>query len=1038
MSIAKFSVKKPVTILMVVLVVLLLGSVSFSKLAVDLMPNIEMPIVAVMTSYEGAGPEEVEKTVTKMYESQLATIGGIDTISSTSSAGQSMIIMMFDYGTNLDEAVNSCRDKLGFVRDMMPDAVGTSTIVKMDMNSMPVMVLTVSGNRHIDDVRKIVDDELVPRLERSAGIAAVTVMGGNEPEINIVVDPLKLEAYGIGMDTIANVLRSENANNTGGSVVEGTRDTLVRITGEYKMVSEIADTNIPLKTGGSVRLGDLATVSEVNTEISAYSTLDGQPVVSVAIQKESDGNTVQVDKAVKSVLADLEGNLYEDIRIGYAFNQADYINVAISSVVSSAMYSALLAILVLAIFLRNVRSTLVIGMAIPLSVVGAFVLLFFDKQTLNMLTLGGLALGIGMMVDNAIVVLENIYRHRSMGKDKITAAIDGAQEVTGPVIASTLTTVAVFFPIVFVKGLSSEIFTPLALTIGFALLASLAVSLTFVPMVSSKILVLPKADSEYKGVRSWFHKLNNLCSRGFAAVDTGYSHVVRWALKFRKTVSFLVLLAMVGTLGLVPKVGMEFIPAQDAGQLNINVTLPNNTVIGETGAVAARISAIVEQVPEVDTIFASVGSSGGMMGGGGNSASFTVMLVPVNERVRGIDEVSKDIETKLGGIAGAEIEVYGSSMVMGSSDPISVALKGQDKETLAELADSVTAVMEGIEGIDRVESSLSNANEELNIVINRDRAAFYGVNSAQVYQSVSGALQGMKVSTFKSSSGEVDIKIKYPEEITNSLDKVKQLMVPSSTGGYVPIEEVASITYGYGQQSIARENQSRVVTVSASIYGRDLGSISQDLKLALDQMPKPLGYDVEFGGTSQEMVDSFKDLGLALVMAILLVYMVLASQFEGLLYPFIIMFSVPPTFIGVVLGLLSTGQTLNILSLIGVIMLAGIVVNNAIVLVDYINTLRNEYGMEKREAIIEAGRTRLRPILMTTLTTVMGMVPLLVSDAEGSELLAPLAATIIGGLSFSTIITLILVPVMYQMLDSMGSKFKSMINRRERKLEEGK
>ena len=1032
MKLAQFSVKRPVTIFMVVLIVLLLGGVSFSKLAIDLMPDIEIPIVAVVTPYEGAGPEEVEKTVTKVYESQMASLSGVDTIISQSSAGQSMIMLQFNFGTNLDDSVNAIRERIGMFSMMMPDKVSDSTIVKMDMNSMPIMMLTVSGDRHLDDVRKIVDDTIAPRLERGDGIAAVTVSGGNEQQVEIEVDPLKLEAYGVTVDTISNRVYSENVNNSGGYVVEGDKNTLVRITGEFNSINDIANIMIPVAQGGSIRLGELADIKQVNKEISAYTKMNGHDVIAIAIQKESDGNTVQVDREVKKAIAELEGELASDITIGYAYNQADFVNVSIKSVVNTALMSVVLAMLVLLIFLRNIRSSLIIGTAIPLSVIGTFVLLYFDHQTMNMLTLGGLALGIGMTVDNAIVVLENIFRHRSLGKDKITAAVDGASEVTAPVIASTLTTVAVFFPVVFVQGMASEIFTPLALTIGFALMASLVVALTFVPMLSSKILSIKKVEEslEKKGARGTLHKANMACSRAFDNVDMRYGKLVRWALRHKKIVCLAVVVLMLASCVLIPSIGMEFIPSTDSGQINISASLPNNTVLSETSTVAERISKIIEEVPEVKDIFLSVGGSGGMgMGSSSNSISMTVMLTPSDQRDRSVDDVSNDISSRLSGIAGAEITVSGADMIMSGSDPISIQIKGNKTETLRELATEVTTLVESVDGIVKAENSFTEGVMELNVVVDRDKAAFYGVNSASVYNTLNTALQGKSLSSYKGGEDELDMVITYPDSVTDTLEKVQQLMVPSTTGGFVPISEVADLGYTRAQQSITRIDQSRVVTVSASIYGRDLGSISRDIQAKLAQVPLPSGYTIEFGGTSQEMMDSFADLGLALIMAILLVYMIMAAQFEGLLYPFVIMFSLPPTIIGVIIGLAVTGQSLNILSMIGMIMLSGIVVNNAIVLVDYINVLRREYGMEKFEAIVTAGRTRLRPILMTTLTTVCGMLPQLLSTAEGSELMAPLAATVVFGLSFSTLITLVLVPVMYYLLDSLAVRAKRLIFR---------
>lgn len=1021
MKISNLSVNRPVGILMVVLIVLLLGAVSLSKLSIDLLPEMNIPVAVVITSYEGVGPEEIEKIVTTPIEGQLATLEGVTGITSQSSSGTSAVVAQFTWGTDMDQAMINMREKVDFVEPFLPSDVSQPMVFKMDTNMMPIMMLGVEGNYDLDQLKRIVEDKIQPRLERIEGVAQIEISGGKTREIQVEISPQLLHAYNLSLNTISQTLMAENNNVSGGYVEQGKKDYLVRVKGEFTSIQELEKTLIPLPTGGNIELKYLAKINDTYKDVTAYSLLNGQPSISINVQKQSDANTVKVSDEVNKVIAKLHQEI-PDIKISTAMDQAEFIHQSINQVTRNGYVGAILAIIVLFVFLSSIRSTLIIGAAIPISIITTFTLVYFSGLTLNMMTLGGLALGIGMMVDSAIVVLENIFRHRQEGMGRIEAAKKGASEVGLAVAASTLTTVSVFLPIVFVEGIASQIFRPLALTVSISLIASLLVSLSLVPMLSSKLLVV---ETNGNGSKGFSQKMAKSWANLLVKLNTMYAKLIRWALGHRKTVIFVTTIALVVSIALIPLIGMEFIPAQDNGYFTVDMRLPNATVLEETELVVEQVEELVAAIPEMDSIFVSVGSGGGMLtgnfGGGGNTANIVGRLVPLSQRDRGIQEILDELRTQVARIPGAEITVRADDMNMGTQTPISITIKGQDLETLENLAEEFAAVIKEVPGTREVETSLGKGNPELTISLNRDKAAQYGISSMQVSQTVRSALQGASASKYRTGGEEIDIRVVLPKEYRRNINDINRLMVTNMQGINVPLEEIATLQYETGPTSINREDQSRQVSVSSGLFGRDLKSVTDDIKVALGKIPMPSGYEVEFAGSDQEMMEAFADLGLALIMAIILVYMILAAQFEALLYPFIIMFSIPPTLIGVVGGLLLTGRTFNVVTFIGVIMLAGIVVNNAIILVDYINTLRRE-GMEKQEAIIKAGATRLRPILMTTLTTVLALIPQTLGIGEGSELSSPMATAVVFGLTFSTLITLVLIPVTYYMVDDWGQK----------------
>lgn len=1028
MNIGKFSVKRPVTVAMAALVLILFGAVSFTRMSVDLMPKMDLPILMVMAPYDGAGPEEVEEMVTKPLESSMAGISGIDTIQSVSSAGNSIVMLMFDYDTNLDTATNAVRDKVDMAKMMMPKEAGDVSIMKLDMNSMPVVMMGVSGDRSLDDVKKIVDEKIIPRLERIDGVAAANVMGGREQQVIITADPYKLSAYGLNVGQISQIVGGENANHPGGYVTQGSQKILVRTLGQYETVEQLAGTQVSLPTGGVVRLGDLVDIQMGLSDLESEVTLNGKDIVAIGIQKESDGNTVDVDREVRKVLAQLDDELYDDIEMTIAYSSADMITQSVSNVETNLFLAVVISMLVIFIFLGNFRSTIIIGVAIPLSLISTFVMLYFGGHTLNLVTLAALALSVGMVVDNSTVVLENIYRHRSMGKSKYQAAVEGTQEVVSAVLASTLTTVAVYIPFIFVGGMTAQIIIPFALTICFALVASLVVSVTVVPMMSSKLLIMYEYSEEHKpkGVQKfqvWF-------DRRFEKFVDWYQGALVTALNHKKTTLLVVSAALIGSICLTPLIGAELFPSQDSGRVNVNIELPSNSVLAETEKVALQVEDIVNKVPEVDLVMNSIGGNGMMSMGGStsNTASLIIVLKPLEERDRSDKDIAHDLQQAVKGISGADITVSANDMMSmgGSGGAISIKIKGNNNDSLEQLASSIETVMQGVSGAVNIENSIKDTDEELDVIINREKAAYYNVNASSVYQTVAMALNSTKISKYRGGEEELDIVLKYPDNISTSLENLQNLMVPSNTGGQVPLSEVAQVVHGFGQKSINRENQSRIATVSCGVYGRDLQGVTKDIMAQVNQLPVPAGCSIETGGDVESMQETFSDLFLAIGMALILVYMVMACQFESLMLPLLIMASIPVMLIGVFPGLLLTGQTTNMMSLLGIVMLEGIVVNNAIVLVDYVQQLRAK-GLCKRESVVEAGKTRIRPILVTTLTTVLAMIPQLVSQAEGAEVFRPMAATVIFGLTCSTIISLLVIPLLYEIMESWPKKLRRKI-----------
>jgi HAE1 family hydrophobic/amphiphilic exporter-1 len=1025
-KIVNFSTRRPVSIVIIVSVILILGFFSFSRTSVDLLPEMNFPMAAVITSYSGAGPEEVESQITKVMEGSLNSLSGVTEIQSTSSDGSSVVLLMFDWGTNMDSAMLDIRENISFVESFLPEGAGKPMVVKMDPNMMPILQIGVSGG-DLEQIQDIAEDIIEPRLSRIPEIASVYLTGGNVRQISVEVDPVKLENYNLSISQITSVLQAENFNMSGGQYEQGQRKYYVRNLQQFQSIKDIEDVRILTASGQAIRLGDIAVVKDDYEEITQYTRVNGEPAVGIHCMKQTGANTVAASKQVMAELEKIKQELNLDLKIDVVMDQAEYIQQSIHNTEKMILEGAILAILVIFLFLRNWRSTFIIFVSIPISIIATFILMYFTNSTVNLITMGGLALGVGRIVDDSIVVFENIYRHRQMGEPRMQAAQKGASEVGGAVIAATLTIIAVFAPIAYVQGLTSILFKPLAITICCAILASLFVSLTIIPLLASRLLTDETMEKLAKLELGEGKKLGDRFGRWLNGLGDRYSRLLQVALQRRRRVIVAVTLLMLASLALVPVIGAEFMPAMDTGEISINIEMDKGSSIESTDEVSLEVEKRLGTIPEVDLVFASVGSSSVMLMGAGSHTDVSTMYVklcPRKERDKDVNEICEEIRQILADIPGAKIEVGvmdNASMMSSGGGAISIQIRGDDLDVLRDLSAQITEVVRKVPGTREVVSSLTDGSPELQIHIDRDKAAAYGLTPIQVSSTINAAMQGTVATQYRVEGEEVDVRVKYSGEGVQDIDYLKNLTLSNALGMKVKLSQIAVFKVEQGPISIDRYDQVRIANINGDLFNRDLKSVMDDIKAGVNKIELPSGYEVEYAGQSQQMTDTFADLALALILAIILVYAVMAVQYESFFNPFVIMFSLPTALIGIILSLFITGRALSVPAFIGIIMLVGVAVSNAIVFVDYLKQ-QLEKGMERDQAIIETGRVRLRPILMTAFSTILAMLPLALGLGEGGEYQAPLATVVIGGLLVSTLITLILVPVVYSILDDIGRR----------------
>lgn len=1010
---SKLCIKKPVTTVMVTLMVFIAGIVSYFHLDQALMPDMDLPIAVVATTYVGASPEEIEELISKPLEESMGTIANVDTITSYSATNMSMVLLQFVDGTDIDMAAVDMRDKLDQIKSSLPDDAGEPTVIKMDINAMSIDIGVKAENLDLNELNELLEDNVVNRLERIEGVASVDLSGGITREVRITVDPVKLAGYGLTTSGLSGVLAAENMNLPSGDLTQGNTTVAVRTIGEFTSLQEIQDLPISTASGAVIHLSDVAKVEQVEADRNSFTYINGTKGILISVDKQSTANLVEVSNALKEEIAELQQD-YPELDMELLTDTSEYIEMSLSNITETALLSAAIAFFVLLLFLRNVITSAIIAVSIPTSIMATFALMYVTGLNMNMISMGGVAIGIGMLVDNSVVVLDSIYQYYERGYAAAEAAEIGAKEVSMAIIASTLTTVAVFIPMALIGGTAGAMMKNLSFTIVYALTASIVVALTFVPMACALLLRRETKLFAWKN-----NKLLSFLERWAAAVDAlsdRYERVLKWALHHRKKTVLTVLIVFVLSLCSVPLAGMDFMASMDEGVVTVTVELPNGTDLDTTEETTLEVLYRLQEIPEADVIYANVGS--GMMSAGTNSAAVTVNLVDKSERKRSADEVSAAISEMLADIPGAEISASSSDAAMGSlaSADVTMNVFGYDSDTLMDVEKELVTRLSKVEGLSDVEGSTGETVPEATVKIDRGKASQYGITTAAVAGALNTAISGSTATQYKLDGTEIDVVIRYDTDTVNYLTDLRNLTVTSAYGTQVPLSDIASVTMGESATTIMRQNQKNYITISANAEGM---STSEAQKLVEQEMMKielPDGCSYAFSGMMEMMNETFHSLLTAMVVAVLLVYMIMASQFESLRYPFIVMFSMPLAITGAIIGLLITGNTITMPAMMGFVMLVGMVVNNGIVLVDYTNQLM-ERGMNCYDALTVAGPRRLRPILMTTLTTVLGMVPMALATSEGSEMMQALAIAVIFGLTLSTVITLIFIPVLYMWMN---------------------
>ncbi len=1025
MRISRLSVRRPIFTIMVVLIVIILGTVSLVRLPIDLMPDITYPTLSVSSSYENASPEEIEELITRPIEEAVSSVPGVEEITSISSEGRSSVRVKFAWGMDLAEAASDIRDRLDRVVHHLPEDAERPSLRKFDLASFPVLILGASSRLDPIEMRHILEKQVKNRIERVPGVAAMDIHGGREREIHVNLDGDKVRALGLRLEEVMRKIREGNVNLPAGVVERGDLDVTIRVPGEYESLASLRETVIARRGGAAVRLKEIARVVDSWVKVTRIARVNGRPGVRVAVSKRSGENTVNVARAVMKEVERLNRDIPQ-IHLTPIIDTSDYIKRSLSNVGRAAAFGGVLAVIVLLLFLRSLRSTVVIATSIPVSIVATFALMYFSGFTLNIMTLGGMALGIGMLVDNSIVVLENIHRRREAGEPPVPAAIEGAEEVSNAIIASTLTTVVVFLPLIFMRGMAGVMFKQLSIVVGFALMCALTVALTLAPTLSARVLPERTRQANH-GRETLGRKLFRITGRFFNRLETGYKHVLHFALGHRLLVTAGAVGLLGASLGLVPLVGVELMPSADEGEVRVSGEMAVGTRLEKLDEKFRRIEDIVQaNVPEIKNTTAMMGGSR-WRGSGSHTGQLRITLKPVSQRRRSSEQIASDLRRKLRNIPGVTIRTRAGQglflLRMGQSgeDKVQVEVYGHELEVADALAKEVEKVIEAVPGVTDAQISRETGNPEELIIIDRQKAADMKLSVSDIANMLQTALSGTRAGNFRQAGDEYAIRVQLENAEKLDLREILDLTLTNADGNAVVLRNVVAVRPRLGPVKIERKDQQRVVTVSANIAGRDMGAILADIRTGLAAVPLPRDFSITFGGDYEEQQKSFYELLLSCALALTLVYSVMACQFESLRDPFVVMFSVPLAAIGVVGMLFVSGTTFNVQSFIGCIMLAGIVVNNAILLVDHTNLLRRRDGMPLREAIEEAGRRRLRPILMTAMTTITALTPLALGAGEGGEAQAPMARVVIGGLLSSALITLVFVPVVYSIFER-GSK----------------
>jgi HAE1 family hydrophobic/amphiphilic exporter-1 len=1022
MKITKTAVERPIATTMLFLIIIVLGVMSFRFLPVDLLPPVEYPQLTVATEYPNVGPEEIETIITQRIENTIAGVPGVERVRSSSSEGRSRVTLEFAQGTDIDVAANDIRAALDRVRDELPPEAEPPRIWKFDPNNFPIVIVGANSDMNLQELTQILDREVTKRFEQVPGVGSIDIWGGVYREVHVEIKRDRLIASGLSSAEVQQAIASENINLPGGNVNSGVQQLYVRTLGEYENIDQIANTIIRIVEGKPIRVKDVAEVRWGYEDLNRLVTIDKKPMVRFGIRKQTGANTVAVAEDIRQEI-DKVNNERRDMNLFVTTDQSEFIQNSIDNVQSSAIWGALLAIVVLYLFLRNGSSTFIISLAIPISIIATFGLLYFNGLTLNQMSFGGLALGVGLIVDNAIVVLENIIRLREeRGKDLKASALVGTREVGGAIVASTITTSVIFLPVVFMQTISGSIFQELALVVVFALFCSLFVALTLVPMLCSKFLTVQPDNSEKATKKSWFQ-------RTFAALEQRYTNFIDYTLQHKTAVYTITGVLVLGSVFLVPLIPVELAPQSDADEIDVDFMMAEGTNIAVQNEYLKELETVVRAhlpMDDVEHITTDVRDG---------RAEVEIAMVDASERSMSTSKIADQIRENVAGtVPGGDIRVSAQSGLWilrrifgsGGGEAVELQLRGYDLEQAKTLSEDIKRRMEEIPEVTGVRTDRREGRPEQNLIFDRDKIADLGLTVSGVARVIQTNVGGSRAGTFREGGDEFPIRVRLQPEDRLSTKDLENISIRTANGQVLPVTAVVSQSKGRGPTDINRVNSQRVSYISANLEsGVALGEAVEKIQAKLSDMQLPEGFSIVYGGEYEEQQKAAADFQLSIIMALILIYMVMAAQFERFFDPLVVMFSVPLAIIGVVPTLMITGTTINMQSMMGVVMLIGIVVNNAIVLVDYINLMRREHNMGVREAVIESGRLRLRPILMTTLTTILGLLPLSFGIGSGAEIQASLARVVIGGLTASTLITLVFIPVVYVSAESLLSNIRS-------------
>jgi HAE1 family hydrophobic/amphiphilic exporter-1 len=1030
MSIYKSAINKPVTTLMIFAAVLVAGLYSLSLLPIDQFPEMEPPYVTVMTTYSGANAEEIETNLTKTLEDAFNSVQGIKEITSTSRDNMSMVMMEFDWGTDLDEAVNDVRDAIDMIYDYLPDGASRPAIFKLSTSMMPILMYSVTADQSYSGLEKILEEKVVNPLKRIDGIGSVSIIGAPERYVYVDVDAKKLDATGLSLEQLTSVISASNLNMPAGSLKMGKEHYQIRVEGEFQASDEIKNLVVGTYQGANLYIRDIAKVNDTIKDLTLEEKANRQQAVRLMVTRQSGANSVEVCEQVKENLVKIQKTLPSDVQFSLVFDTSDFISSAIGNLSETLLLALIFVVFIVLLFIGRWRASVIIALTIPISLVVAAIYLFATGSTLNIISLSSLSIAIGMVVDDAIVVLENITKHIRRGSTPREAAIYATNEVWVSVILSTLVIVAVFLPLTMVGGMMGVMFKELGWIVTITVVTSTVAAITLTPMLSAKLL---KGKEEEK--ETWYDRTIGLQLDRF---DNWYERILRWALGHKKTVVFSAVGIFVASLFLFNFIGTDFMPSSDQSRLSAAIELQSGTRVEETMKVTRKLEDyILTHCPEVELLSTSTGSNdessiAAMFSESGtNLINLNMRLSDVEKRKRSDVDVSEQIRQFIGTLP--EVITYTVTTGgggFGGTSTVDVEIFGYDFDKTNALAAQVETSLKGLKGARDVSVSRDKDKAELQVVLDKEKLALHNLNSATVSTYVRNRINGSTVGFFREDGEEYDIVVRLEETYRNTLSDVEELTIPTPTGGKIKLKELGEVKELWSPPNIEHKRRERLVTVKVTPVGVPLGTLAKQIQAEVDKLDIPSGIIVNVGGAYEDQQESFADIGLLLLAVMVLVYLAMASQFESYSKPFVIMFSVPFAFTGVAVALFITGTSLSMIAAIGLVMLVGIVVKNGVVLVDFINLMRDR-GLELSEAIAVAGKSRLRPVIMTALTSILGMLPMAMGIGEGSETWAPLGVTIVGGLFVSTMVTMILIPVLYAVFARRGERDKQQAVRKK-------